>query len=79
MYLLLLVAVALADDRPSNELLDDLDRWHDGMTAMIDGPPGCWEFSGTTTQLLRVHRGPDLFSTATATDYKYQGTFSGRL
>jgi len=74
-----LIALGFAGERPTNELLDDLDRWHDGMDAMLAGPPGCWEFAGTSKQLLRVHRGPDMFSAATEKDYAFDGTFSGRL
>jgi len=73
------MGVSFAGDRPTNELLDDIDRWHAGMDAMLAGPTGCWEFKGSSRQLLRAHRGPDRFSGATKQDYSFDGTFSGRL
>lgn len=72
------VAVALAG-APAPEILDDLDRWHEGADRLIDGPAGCWIFEGEARQVFALHQAPDRFSTADTRKLEAHGPFLARL
>jgi len=77
--LALLSAAALAVAPPSFELLDDIDRWEDGMDNVLQGPRGCWDFSGDFKQTVTLHQPPDFFSAARIKDFVGKGSFKARL
>lgn len=73
-----LMALAIAAP-PEGVELEDLDLWEKRSQALLDGPAGCWDFSGTVETTFAAYTPPTLFSRAQRHDRKLGGTFEGRF
>ena len=77
--LIALIATSAHAERPSLDVLDDIDRWDAGQNAFLAGPAGCWDLSGEATQIVTLHQPPDFFSAARNERFAVEGTIAGRL
>ena len=75
----LLIALSAHAERPSFEVLDDIDRWESGQNALLAGPQGCWDLQGEARQIVTLHQPPDFFSAARNERFEAKGTVKGRM
>lgn len=77
MFVLLLGAALAAP--PEGVDLDDLDHWEAASQQLLDGPPGCWDLSGTLEIQMALFTPPGLFKRAEKRTLRASGAFGGRL
>jgi hypothetical protein len=76
---LLVPLLALAGPQPEGLDLDDLDSWEQAAQAVLDGPAGCWSFTGNLRQELVVYTPPSRLFGAHDVRAVFEGPFEGRL
>ena len=73
-----LVQPALAEP-PEGVDRDDVERWEAMSKDAIDGPDGCWDFSGNLLVGGGLLSKASFWRRTSETPYEYRGTWSGRL
>lgn len=72
------LSLALADP-PEGVDRDDTDKWSAMSDAALDGPPGCWDFSGELLITVSFLSKASFWRRTTATPTVYHGTWKGTL
>lgn len=75
-----MIALLLALTALGNEVdVEDLGHWQRQTDVMLQGPEGCWAFTGGGVVKLALYTPASAFSRAGEKEYSATGTFSGIL
>ena len=73
------IGIALAGPAPEGVDLEDLDHWESRSRALLEGPQGCWDLSGTLEVQLALFTPPGLWKRAEKRTLRASGSFRGQI